>query len=82
MEAERNPPRQFGDPDRPLFDCAGVEDGQIAAVLPAAVNHRDHPSVAFRRIGRAGREDRLTRRVAVGEPVSRAFPCFEVDMGD
>ena len=68
VEAEWNPPRQFGDPDRSGLNGLGVEHDEVAAVLDAAINHRDHPSVAFRCADRTRHKDRLAWRIARGEP--------------
>ena len=82
MEAEGNAPRHFGYTDRPSPNIARIEHHEVAAVLGAAIDQRDDPAIAFRRVGRARHEDRLARDVAVRECVNRSLPRLHVDLSD
>jgi hypothetical protein len=82
VKAERNTSRLLGDPYWSGFDILSVEGGKIAAIFVTAIDHRDHPTIAFWSGRRARHKDRLTRRIASAELIGQPLAGLNVNVGD
>ncbi len=82
MKAEWNTSRHLGNPDWSGFDILRAEDSKIAAILITAIDHRNHPAIAFRCGRRARHKDGLSRRIACDELIGHPLSGLNVNVGD
>jgi hypothetical protein len=82
MKAEWNTSRHPGDPDWSSFDILSAEDSKIATIFVAAIDHRNHPTIAFQCGRRTRDKDRLSGRIAFDEWIGHPFAGLDVNMGD